>query len=108
MNPIEEFYRKKEILKNIRKWTNPLNVNVNEDRETMEIGFHSDISTKITKAEKINLLKIMMVNMEDDLRNVVVSNGNPKVLLIEKLKDELEELKEKIKKDLDLDKEEER
>jgi len=88
MNPIEKFYRKKEILGYIKKWTMPLNVNVNEDR--------------ITKTEKINLLKIIMCNMERSLDSPTIAGRNPRIALIKELENELKELKENIKKDLNL------
>jgi len=99
MNPIEEFYRKKQILGFINEWATPLKVNINEDRETVEISFNSDIGMKITKEEKINLLKIIMCNMEKSLE---YHAKNPKVSLIKDLEDELNKLKEDIKKDLDI------
>jgi len=102
MNPIEKFYRKKEILGYIKKWTMPLNVNVNEDREKVEIGFYSEINSEITKTEKINLLKIIMCNMERSLDSPTIAGRNPRIALIKELENELKELKENIKKDLNL------
>jgi len=102
MNPIEKFYRNKEILGYIKKWNMPLNVSINEDREKVEIGFYSEISSKITKTEKINLLKIIMCNMEKSLDSSTINGINPRIALIEELENELKELKENIKKDLNL------
>ena len=100
MNRIDDFYRKKEILEHIKKWTNPLSVDVDEDREKVEIGFHSEISQGLKKQEKVNLLCIIRDNLEEELRRYLTQDRSPKVALINKLEEELKELKKGIKKDL--------
>ena len=102
MNKIEDFYRKMEIINIVKEWTNPLNVNVNDDRETLEIGFNSGIGAKLTKKENVYLLSIMRNKIEKDLHDFVKTDRSLSVALIEKLETELEELKNDIKKDFDL------
>ena len=104
MNKIDDFYRKKEIINIVKEWTKPLNVNVNDDREKLEIGFNSNIESKLTKKEKVYLLSIMRNKIEEDLSREFVKNDKSlSVALIGKLETELEELKNEIKKDFDLE-----
>ena len=95
MNKIEEFYRGKEILGYLKKWTTPLSVDISEEREIVEIGFHSEIKCNLTKDENINLLKFISLDL--------VSNHGIKDIfekLEKRLKNNLGELRKEIKKDL--------
>jgi ABC-type enterochelin transport system substrate-binding protein len=95
MNRIEKFYREKEILGHLKKWTTPLSVEINEDRETVEIGFCSQIGCDITKDEKVVILKIISLDL-------VFNHGIKDIFnkLEKRLKSNLKELKDKIRKDL--------
>ena len=95
MNRIDEFYRGKEILLHLKKWTSPLNVNINEDREVVTIGLRSGIKMNLTKDEIMNILKIISLDL--------VSNHGVKDIfekLEKRLKSNLKELKNGIRKDL--------
>jgi len=102
MNKIKDFYRKKEIINIVKEWTNPLNVNVNDDREKLEIGFNSNIGAKLTQKEKVYLLSIIKNSIEENLSFEFGKNDrNLSVELMGKLEEELEKLKNEIKKDFD-------
>ncbi len=95
INKVDDFYRKREILEYLNEWTPPLSVYVHEDREVVEIGFHSEVARKITKKEKVEILKIISLDL--------VSNHGIKDIfekLEERLKLKLKEMKTEIKKDL--------
>jgi hypothetical protein len=93
-NKVEDFYRKKEIISIIREYTYPLNVNINEEKETVEIGFQSEIGAKLTKGEKVYLLNIM-ANINYNFTILLGALKN-------KLEVELEEIREEIKKDFNI------
>jgi len=95
MNKVDEFYRGKEIIEHLKKWTQPLSVNVDEDRDVVELGFHSGINMNLRKNEKINLLKFISLDL--------VSNHGIKDIfekLEKRLEHNLKELKKEIKNDL--------
>ena len=96
MNKIEKFYRDKEIIDNSERWTYPINININEDKEIIELGFYSPFGVALKKNEKIDILRLIETDLinHDGLKDIFNK-------LDKRLKDNLEELKKEIKKDFD-------
>lgn len=96
MNPVEEFYRGKKILKIIKDWRQPLKFTVKESH--VEIAFIPGIWKEFSNKERAELLKVIVAELSWSNNG----GGGLTCHLIERLEKALIETKEGIKTDLDI------
>ena len=104
MNDIDHYYRMKEILRLVKEYTNPFNINIRviDEKEILAISFRSDIENKLMKDEKVNMLNKIKTKIEDDNFQYKRLESSLTGALIIKLSSELELIRNEIKKDFNI------
>lgn len=99
MTIVDEFYRGREIIANIQKWTNPITVDIDDVNEVVKVGFRSGLSEELTKDEKLSILQMIEATL---CREYGESQGRLARELIKDLKSILEKMKLEIKEDFNI------
>ena len=98
MTIVDDFYRGKEIISNIKKWTRPIFVEIDREKDIVKVGFRVGLDTEITKDEKFKILQMI----EQTLLREYGESGKLRHELMKELKNLLEKIKLEIKEDLNI------
>ena len=100
MTIVDDFYRGREIIEKIQRWTEPITVDLNEANEYVQVGFRSGLSEELTKTEKFKILQMI----ERTLSREYGSYGDRRLAieLVKELKGRLKKVKLEIKKDFNI------